>query len=405
MKTLYVSVALVNSWHSATSASNDQSAVIDFSTAWQTCATNSTKRQWLICPYNKWGRICPFHDDAELLYLAVGCMRCPNKELDATYGSDCKSAVHNIRQAIIDVNITGLASHSDEQLFFDTSSYSDQDFLDLCIQTCEAGGVGNACSKNQPCTQGTSFCDYSSTDTGTCQQCPSDANQCYHEGFLSNEVGKKECAECALFCQSLAMSNVNISADDDNKNIQSSHMGSIISNTTELLGTGNLIDCSDLILDEVNTCPRAAGRVCLVEDYTMNTLFWNLSNKAERSGCTAVIIFGDYSTFPSHKPCALSHSFDHLGIPFVCISFNDGKLLKKEALKSVASASVSTSYFGSICYDPSDSFRYCSHDVPCLDGEFCDFQRKISQTGNGVYVDGHCTPCDQDPLYCYFDPG
>ena len=182
--------------------------------------------------------------------------------------------------------------------------------------------------------------------------------------------------------------------------IPSKSIDSITADMIMLSSVGELIDCSDLILHDVQICPGASDRVCIINDYTFNTIYWELSNKAEKSGCVAVILFGNYVTLSDDEPCDSHHSFDHLGIPFVCISFNEGKALL-ENLNSKSIADVTSVPLGLLCATDTVSDR-CSDKIPChSSGEFCNFMRKVE---NGVYVEGWCEPCNEDPLYCYFDP-
>jgi len=337
----------------------------------------------MICPNTM---LCPFLSDEELTgFWALGCMRCPGDSNQSTsFGKDCQSAVDNLGQMLIAADII--------------PEYKEDELLNMCIRACAARSEGESCSKNQSCTPGSSFCDYSLSDSGTCQECPLDVDSCYQEGFISTELGKKECVKCNLACVSLSLSQLTTNGND----IQSNAIDAITSNTVEFNGTGSLKDCSALILDEVEVCEGAAGHICLVEDYTFNTLFWQLSEKAERSGCLAVIMFADYSNTPDNEPCRVSHSYAYLGIPFVCISYTDGKRLVKEHLDSESITVVSTNYLGLICF--ADNPReLCSNTIPCSSNTaFCNYEKRVV---SGVYVEGSCDPCNEDPIFCYFDPG
>jgi hypothetical protein len=357
---------------------SDNSTLIDFSTAWQKCSSQNSTDRWMICPS---GILCPFNNETELeslSYWKEGCMWCPEN------GVTCQTAVDELKERFIE-------NGTESQLL-------EKDVLDMCIRTCEAAVVGESCSKSNPCTPGSSFCDFTSIDSGICQECPLDIEQCYQEGYLSTEKEKRECIKCGLECFELSLTMVTANEDE----VPSHSISFIMANTTNLFGSGLLIDCSDLILAGVETCPGASGRVCLIHDYTLNTLYWQLTEKAERSGCSAVILFGDYANLPNNEPCVSQHSYDHLGIPFVCVSLHDGKILLNQH-ESQSESDVLTNYVSLFC-QPDTSSSVCSNTIPCeADTDFCNFGRKVQ---NGVYVEGWCEPCQVDnPLYCYFDPG
>lgn len=312
-------------------------------------------------------------------------MRCPGDTNQSnTFGKDCQSAVYNLGRKFIAADIM--------------PEYKEEELLNMCLRACASRSAGESCSQNQPCTPGSSFCDYSLSDSGTCQECPLDVDSCYQEGFISTEMGKKECVKCSLECVSLSLSQLTANG----KEIQSNAIDAITSNTVEFNRTGSLKDCSRLILDEVEVCEGAAGRVCLVEDYTFNTLFWQLTEKAERSGCVAVIMYADYSNAPENEPCRASHSYGYLGIPFVCVSYTDGKRLVKEHLHSDFMTVVSTNYLGLMCFADNHG-ELCSNTIPCsYNTAFCNYEKRVV---NGLYVEGFCDPCNEDPIFCYFDPG
>ena len=303
-------------------------------------------------------------------------MWCPNDK-------NCQGAVDELMQRFIENGTEPV--HNETEL------------LNMCIRTCEAAVTGQTCSRSNPCTPGSSFCDYSSEESGICRQCPLDINECYRENYLTTEVEKRECVKCSLDCSSTPYSALVANEDE----FESNSIFSITANTTNFYASGELIDCSSLILHGVEACPGAEGRVCLVHDYTQNTLYWQLTDKLERNGCSAVILYGDYETFASHEACQAQHSYDHIGIPFVCVSYNDGMLLLDQ-YASKHTAEVATDYYWLLC-SPDPLLEKCSNTIPCSnDNDFCNFMRKVE---DGVYVEGYCMPCSEDPLYCYFDPG
>lgn len=329
--------------------------VIDFSTAWQKCSYYNSTDRWLICST---GIICPFANDSEIIdaLSAFGCMYCPED------GQDCQGAVDDLKPLI------NIGESQDVVDLLLTMTYI------TCARTCEAAIQGESCSENKTCAPGQSFCDYSLGDSGLCQACSVDVDQCYQDGFLSNERERKMCVKCDLDCQSHPSSELIAHG----QNISSQAIDAITTNTTDLFGSGALIDCSDLVLHNVEICTGADGKVCLIHDYTLDTLYWQLSDKAERSGCTAVVLFGDFLNHPDHEPCRLRHSFDHVNIPLVCISYNDGKTLLN-SISSESKAEVYAGYTGLLC-PVGDYLEQCSKVIPCSsDSDFCNYHRKVRE--------------------------
>lgn len=372
-----IRVVLFLLMHQATLIGAANNTVIDFSTAWQKCSFYNSNHRWMICST---GIICPFANGSEIIdvFSTIGCMYCPED------GQDCHGAVDDLRPLI---------TISDSQDVID--KLLNWTYI-TCVQTCDAAIEGETCSENKTCAPGQSFCDYSLSESGSCQACPVDVDQCYQDGFLSTERGRKECVKCDLDCESHPSSDLTAHG----QNISSEAIDAITTNNVDLVGSGALIDCSDLVLQNVDICLGAEGKVCLIHDYTLDTLYWQLTDKAERSGCTAVVAFGDFLNYPNHEPCSLQHSFDHVNIPVVCISYNDGKVLLN-SINSDSTAEVYSGYVGLLC-PVEDYLEQCSKVIPCSSElDFCNYHRKVE---NGEYVEGWCQPCAEDPLYCYFDP-
>jgi hypothetical protein len=185
---------------------------------------------------------------------------------------------------------------------------------------CQSGVEGDKCSSDAPCNPGY-FCDISDEfSTGTCKLCPYTISTCFDDGFASSLDGKRECYGCQMACTEVSNSSVVL----DGTHLKSNRP---ISNAIQPIYTnvsGPLIDCSELILRDVNTCPGAKNHVCLVEDFTSDTLFWDLSQKAEDNGCSAIIFI------PSGGGGG-QHSNDELAIPYVFVSDEAETALLKES--------------------------------------------------------------------------
>mmetsp|Transcript_25638 Transcript_25638/g.33976 ORF Transcript_25638/g.33976 Transcript_25638/m.33976 type:complete len:828 (+) Transcript_25638:53-2536(+) len=392
---------LVSSLFTCISAeSKNESIIIDPLNYWKRCSLEGG--EWSIClqptGYGlSW--YCPL-DESEHALEKLGniswygiqtdfhpCFKCPTE--DSPLGSDCLSTMTTL---VEQYNITPTTNEYED--IFEVG-------IEYCAEMCEAGLSGDGCSDENKCTGGSHFCDYSGDDelTGVCKMCPADVGECFNGGFSSSDRSLKECYKCRLACYDVAVSSLSV----DGEELTSEPIYSATQEST-LSASGPLVDCSDIILADVDICPDAEGSVCLVGYYTLGVrifgdLFYEISDKAEKSGCVAMIKF-DLSSFigGSH------HSYDHLTIPFVSVGTNDGNHLKNNKIGSTAH--VGSEIWGSACYPSFDTIA-CNDKIPCQDADtYCDYSSVVQ---NGVYVEGECVECpkgeggEPDPLGCYFE--
>jgi hypothetical protein len=358
-------------------------------TAWRECSLDNSNKEWLFClgpsndgtdlQFNYW--YCPTFDDLSPDRLGrdpMTCMPCPGADSD--FGGDCQSAIGAISKSY---NIT---------------SNNHEETVQYCKQLCESGMTGDECTQDASCNPGY-FCDFSTKSTsGTCTTCPYNISTCFDEGFASSLSAQRECFNCQLACTDISNSSIQV----DNLHYLSSNQP--ISNAIQASQknvTGSLMDCSNLILHGVDTCPGAKNHVCLVEDFTADTLFWDLSQKAEDNGCTAIIML------PSGGSGG-QHSNDELAIPYVFVSDEEEKeLLKSSIGKDV---NVGIQIFGSACVPSWGIWGLgapCNKRLPCAgENEYCDYRKTVK---DGEYVEGWCTSCPvfedgtPDPAGCFFD--
>ena len=267
--------------------------------------------------------------------------------------------------------------------------------LESCRSLCESGVKGDSCSVDSPCTTGFTYCDFSNVEdqSGICQECPEDLNDCHRDGFLASDLGKTSCVECRL--QNNAFGNSSLIVDGEL--IRSGFVGLARQEAVQS-ASGVIFDCSDLVLHDVNLCEGAEGHICIVHDFTLNTVYWEASNKAEASGCVGIIIFNKLSDVGHH-------SYDEHRIPMLFVSYDDGMALLENKLGSTAIIYVNLM---GLAWEPGNSWGHtCSDIITCTNnGEFCPFDRTVV---GGVYVEGWCWPCpldengDPDSIGCYFD--
>ncbi|KAL7462531.1 hypothetical protein ACHAXS_002912 [Conticribra weissflogii] len=307
-------------------------------------------------------------------------MHCPVH--DPISGQDCATSVENMTQ------------------MFYLNAENASNLLDLCTNLCEGGLGGEFCSLDQPCSAASHFCDFHDEDliAGTCQECPTDINDCFEAGFLDQETGRNDCLRCQLHCDDFGKSNLIV----DGEEIPSDFMHLAIQEPS-LSASGTIIDCSDLIRLGEDKCIGAQGKICYVEADTKNINYWDLSQKAEDSGCVALILNATYND-KSANACGF-HSYDGLGIPFVCISSNDGKHIKAKSAGKLSTVEVHI--FGQACQRDSHRGSICSENIPCTgEKEFCPFDKTLV---DGDYKEGWCTSCptegngNKSQLSCYFD--
>lgn len=302
------------------------------------------------------------------------CFECPSE--GSPYGNDCHSTLSTL---------AGLHNLTNDDY---------EAGMEFCTELCESGLSGDACSGDDKCTAGSHFCDFSSDDEGSgiCRECPADISDCFEEGFLASGRSQRECSSCRLFCVDVGTSTLEVDGE-------AFHVAMMERAVQEQMmsASGPLVDCSDLILADVHVCNGAQGSVCLIEDYTFDTLFFELSEKAERNGCVAIVKFADTPTFRTSQ-----HSHDHLAIPFVDVRYEDGMRLRDEKIGAVAH--VQSELFGSSCYPSFDTV--CSDELPCQEkNTYCNFRAVVEE---GEYVEGYCRSCptdedgNPDPAGCYF---
>ncbi|KAL3781671.1 LOW QUALITY PROTEIN: hypothetical protein HJC23_007303 [Cyclotella cryptica] len=306
------------------------------------------------------------------------CFYCP--EQDPLYGQDCQSSVENMTQ------------------IFNMEAGSATLMLERCVEMCESGLTGDACSDNEPCTMASHFCDFSADggDFGVCQVCPTSMDACYDDGFLSSEKGRRDCSRCQQFCYDLGHAKMVVGGEE----IPSDFLHFAIQDSF-LFGSGPIVDCSNLVINEEQKCDGAKGSVCYVDDFTSQVLYWQLSDKAEANGCNAIVFTAPYQDV--WLGCG-THGFSDIEIPFVCIHPRDGKNIKDSFIG--INSSVEVEVTGQACLNYHEWGDQCSELVSCSEGEFCPFDKQVVDS---EYVIGYCRPCpvdedgNPDPLYCYFD--
>ena len=300
------------------------------------------------------------------------CITCPGTK--STYSS-CKIAIQSISQSF---NIS-------------ESDYNTEESLAYCEQMCESGIEGDECFEDVPCNTGY-FCDYTAeTKSGTCKSCPFNISTCFQDDFVSSLSSKRECYNCQLACTEVSDASILV----DGKELNSTRPISNAIQSSYINASGPLIDCSNLILHDVFTCEGAENHVCLVNDFTSDVLFWDLSQKAEKNNCSAIIMF----------PSAGSggqHSNDELAIPYVFVSNEDEKNLLKNSIGQVVNIEVIIS--GSACLPSWNMYGLgdvCIDELPCRgENEYCDFRKTVQ---DGKYIEGWCSNCPDDPAGCFFD--
>mmetsp|Transcript_24856 Transcript_24856/g.50855 ORF Transcript_24856/g.50855 Transcript_24856/m.50855 type:complete len:570 (+) Transcript_24856:272-1981(+) len=363
-------------------------------TFWRRCSAQDAVTQWVMCLGSQGGAysLCPIEDSFDLDLVDGShyfwrselsfrqCMHCPAH--DPVYGQNCASSIEKISQ------------------MFHLSTENEDSLLELCTNFCEGRTKGKRCSRDEPCSTASHFCDFHdvNNDFGVCQECPTDINDCYEAGFLAYESGRRDCLSCRMHCDDIGRSKLVI----DDIEIPSDFMHLAIQESI-LAASGPIIDCSDLIRLGVDICIGARDKVCLVEANTKNIKYWDLSQKAEDSGCVALILNATYNETNS-KACGF-HSYDELGIPFVCISSNDGRRIRTSTIGKIASVEVNI--LGQACQKDSPRGSICSEKIPCSgENEFCPYDKTVV---DGEYIEGWCKPCPIDgygnpsQLSCYFD--
>lgn len=253
--------------------------------------------------------------------------------------------------------------------------------LENCLEYCgDAVGVGEECSDAAPCQQTLAYCKQSQAlDTGAingvCTECPENPEDCLME---TDDVSKRNCLECELTCQHLYWGDFTV----EDKVIWANGISSQTFPTTVGSATGPIVDCNDLLLNKVLTCPGAKDSICLVHDHAGNALIYLLAQKCEKSGGVALVYYkgGEQNDVPADNPL-----YSPVNIPTIAISYNAGLNLHENGIGSFAN--VSTYSAGTNCWTE----QHCSGTVPCLDpGNYCIFP-KDETLDDGLW----CFPCPE----------
>ena len=357
------------------SASN--AAIENQLTTWRECSPESNK-DWSIClgPTSDYNGLffhywyCPTVEDVHDEQMI--CITCPG--IDSVY-SDCQVAIQSISELF---NISGADYNTEESLFY-------------CEQMCASGVEGDACFENKTCNPGY-FCDFSvESNSGICKSCPYNISTCFQDDFISSLASKRECYNCQLACTEVSDASILLDENElsSTKPISNAIQSSFVN------ASGPLIDCSNLILHDVYICQGAENHVCLVNDFTSDVLFWDLSQKAENNNCSAIIMF------PSGGSGG-QHSNDELSIPYVFVSDEYEKNLLKSSIGQIVNIEVRIS--GSACMPSWNIYGMgdvCNEKLPCRgENEYCDFRKSVQ---DGKYIEGWCSSCPDDPAGCFFD--
>lgn len=314
------------------------------------------------------------------------CFYCPTQK--PIYGDNCRTSVENMTK------------------IFDIGEGSATLLEELCVEMCESGLEGEKCSNEEPCLKPSHFCDFSdrneNCEIGVCQQCPSTLDDCYEEGFLTSEPGRRDCTRCQMHCDEIGHSHLTVNGEE----IRSDYMHYA---TQDLLqrASGPIVDCSKLILNGVEECngvdgKGVEGKVCFIDDFANDALYWKVSTKATANGCIAIIISAA-NFFQDGYGCGY-HSYTNLSIPYVCVSHEDGHRIRGNHIGEYASVQVGIT--GQACVNYMPFGNLCTEKVVCSENEFCPLDRNVVDSEDVV---GWCWPCpldargDPDPLVCYFD--
>lgn len=262
-----------------------------------------------------------------------------------------------------------------------------------CRSQCVRGQNGDFCNMTSPCEEGAFFCDFADGDKGTCRGCKADIVECLSDDSILNDLAREDCLMCDIrVCVPLHFSETTV---DGIVTASNAMQGS-----PSLEASGPVVDCSNLIYDDEETCEGAQNSVCLVNDSTKNTYYLDVVNKCFASGGIAAAFFGDMTPdTPNDVPWKGSLSFQDTDIPSVSISYDEGKQLQEFGNNLM---NISVTDDGLYCRKQ----YFCSESIPCLgsnEGRYCDFKWSEDE--------GWCQGCPKDeygepnPLGCFFDFG
>ena len=280
--------------------------------------------------------------------------------------------------------------------------------LEYCQLICEGGKDAEECSLDNPCTIGTSFCDYN-TDAdfdlgipGICKACPSDLEKCYEDGFVTSRQGQLGCHhDCRMQCHnSIWKSTLTINGEEFQVDAGDVAIIPSFKNVS-----GPLADCSNLLLINEFDCPGAKDHVCVLDmsakgeksipDYKSleKTLV-----VTERNGCVAVVLSG-------------SDSFNYVygaeinpnAIPFVTVQMDGDNTLQVTA-GDVAQLQIQVA--GTRCTTDPFQSECNNFGLRCGGNQYCEFNSFINN--DGEYTEGSCVECpafgngEPNPTSCFF---
>ena len=267
------------------------------------------------------------------------CTKCPNDGVGTTE-EDCRKDHKEFTGA----DLEGLNNATNTAVV--TSNYTQMN-IDDCIANCIRAQVEEECSESNPCEERNSFCRYDTTEEtlpedegtegsdetaaknyGQCEPCKAQIVDCISEANRDSPLSPFTAEECVLSCDirvcvPMHFSVVSKETKEDSVKVDSNAM----QGSPEAVITGNLVPCSNLILDGERECSKdAEGSICLVEDYTRNTYFIDVVHKCAELGGIGVVFFGDKNPqTANNQTWSGSLSYQPSAIPSVIVSFDEGK--------------------------------------------------------------------------------
>jgi hypothetical protein len=191
--------------------------------------------------------------------------------------------------------------------------------------------VGGACSETARCGFDNTFCNRKPGDaTGICSECPFDVEECGATEF--DLFSKKSCLECNLKCSYNYWADFTV----EDQVIWAAALSTTSSWDLALKEViAPLVDCSDLVLQEVVTCVDAKGSICLINNY-LDANLYGIGVKSTKNGCLAMVIYyPPNNVVPDDHPYPSSLAIDDLPIPAIIISHNSGSALQVGSIANV----------------------------------------------------------------------